>query len=399
MSRFCKACILVIVAALGLPGARAAEPLKIGVLTDMSGVIADASGRGSVVAAELAIADAGGRVLDRPVEIVSADHQFKADIGSGIARRWFDSENVEAIFDVPATVVATGVQNIAKERGKITVISGSGTQDLFGKYCSPTGFIWTFDTAVLPRATVASVSKSGAKRWYLVGPDYTFGHEMEQFAREAVAAQGGEVVGSMRAPIGTADFSSLLNFVQGARPDVLASSFGGHDGINMLKQASEFGLTQGGMKVASLFLLLTDVNGLGLQAMQGVYTTTAFYWDADADTRAFSKRFWERMQRPPTELQAGVYSAVTHYLKSVAAAGTVDGAAVANKMRELPVEDVTTRSAHIRPDGRVMRDMYLVQVKSPAESKGPWDYYKIVATIPAAETMSAAPSPACPSAQ
>ncbi|WP_322516796.1 ABC transporter substrate-binding protein [Rhodopseudomonas palustris] len=390
------------VAVLGLylwAGGAAAQPLKIGVLTDMSGVIADTVGRGSVVAAELAVKDFGGAVLGRPIELVSADHQLKPDVGLTIARRWYDEEQVEAIADIPVSTIALGIQNLARVKGKIALISGSGTLDLFGKSCSPTGFIWTFDTTVLPRATVLSVAQSGAKRWFAVGPDYSFGHQMEKAVAETVKEIGGEMVGSRRAAIGTADYASLLLAAQDAKPDVIASSFAGHDGVLLIENAVEFGLLERGIRIAGLMLFESDVHSLGLDRMRGIYTTSAFYWDTDENTRNFSKRFSEKMGRPPSALQAGVYSEVTHYLKAVKAAGTTSGPEVAKKMHELPISDLTTPSARIRADGRVMRDMFLLQVKSPAESKGPWDYFKIVRRIKPEELMSETPNPACKLAQ
>lgn len=388
----------IAVAVLGLylwAGAAAAQPLKIGVLTDMSGVIADTVGRGSVVAAELAVKDFGGAVLGRPIELVSADHQLKPDVGLTIARRWYDEEQVEAIADIPVSTIALGIQNLARAKGKIALISGSGTLDLFGKSCSPTGFIWTFDTTVLPRATVLSVAQSGAKRWFAVGPDYSFGHQMEKAVAETVKEIGGEMVGSRRAAVGTADYASLLLAAQDAKPDVIASSFAGNDGVLLIENAVEFGLLQKGIRIAGLMLFESDVHSLGLDRMKGIYTTSAFYWDADDNTRNFSKRFSEKMGRPPSALQAGVYSEITHYLKAVKAAGTTSGPEVAKKMHELPISDLTTPSARIRADGRVMRNMLLLQVKSPAESKGPWDYFKIVRRIKAEELMSDTPNPAC----
>lgn len=376
-------------------GAVYGEPLKIGVLTDMSGVIADTVGRGSVVAAELAVSDAGHSVLGRSIEIVSADHQLKPDVGLTIARRWFDEEHVEAIADVPVSTIALGIQNLAHTKGKIALISGSGTLDLFGKACSPTGFVWTFDTTVLPRATVLSAAQAGVKKWFAVGPDYSFGHQMERAVAETVSETGGQMLGSRRAAIGTSDYASLLLAAQEAHPDAIASSFAGHDGVLLIENAVEFGLLQKGIRIAGLMLFESDVHSLGLDRMQGIYTTTAFYWDTDDNTRSFAKRFAEKMGRPPSALQAGVYSSIMHYLKAVKAAGTTSGPEVAKKMRELPISDLTTPLARIRADGRVMRDMFLVQVKSPSESKGPWDYFKIVRRMKPDELMTEAANPDC----
>jgi branched-chain amino acid transport system substrate-binding protein len=384
----------------GLAASAAAEPsLKVGVLTDMSGVLADATGSGSVLAAQLAAADMGGLVLGRPIEIISADHQLKPDVGLTIARRWYEVEGVDAIADLPVSTIALGIQNLANKLGKISLVSGSGTLELFGKSCSPTGFIWLFDTTVLPRATVLSMADTGLKKWFAVGPDYSYGHQMEQALADAVKQTGGAVVGTRRTAIGTPDFASLILSVDEAKPQILASAFAGHDATNLIRTASEFGLLQSGVKIASMMMFITDVDSIGLKLMSGVYTTTSFYWDIDDNTRSFSKRFWEKMNRPPTEFQAGVYSSVLHYLKAVKAAGTANGVEVAKKMRELPVSDPTTSSARIRGDGRVLRDMFMVQVKSPEESHARWDYYKVVRRIKAEEIMSAEPSAECAAAQ
>ncbi len=381
------------------PGvAQAAErPLKIGVLSDMSGAISDTVGPGSVVATELAVEDAGGSVLGRPIEIVSADHQYKPDSAGAIVRRWYDVEGVDVVADAAVSVVGLMVQGIAKEKGKIALISGSGSTDLFGKACSPTGFIWTFDTEQLAKAVVDGATASEAKSWYFLLPDFSFGKQLVGYATDEINRLGGTVAGSVRVAIGNSDFASPLTTAQASGAKVVGLAFGGHDLINSVKQAAEFGIGDAGQQIVAMFAMITDVNAIGLKAMQGAEVAETYYWDLDDDTRKFGKRFFERMKRYPTMLQAGVYSAVTHYLKAVAAASSTDAAVVAKKMREMPVNDLTTKNARIRADGRVIRDMYVFRVKKPSESKYPWDYYSLVKRLPGDELMSAKASADCPS--
>jgi branched-chain amino acid transport system substrate-binding protein len=396
----CARLAIVAIAASGVTHVgRAADALKIGVLTDMAGPTADLVGRGSVIAAEMAAEDAGGTVLGRRIEILSADHQYKSDVGAAIVRRWFDTEGVEAVADVTASVIALAVQGIAQEKKKIALISGSGSLDLFGKACSPTGFVWSFDTEVLPKTVVQGVMASGRKTWFFITPDFSFGKQMVAAATENVIKLGGSVAGTVRTSIGTGDFGSALNTAQGSGAQVLGLALGGHDLINAMKQASEFGVRERGQQIVTMFTMITDVHAIGLESMQGAELATAFYWDLDDDTRAFGKRFYERLKRFPTMLQAGVYSSVTHYLKAVKAAGTVDSAAVAKTMKDLPVEDLTTKGARIRGDGRVVRDMLLVRVKKPNESKYPWDYYTVLQRVPGEQLMSRDPSPDCMAAR
>jgi branched-chain amino acid transport system substrate-binding protein len=373
------------------------RPLKIGVLSDMSGTISDTVGAGSVVAAELAVEDAGGSVLGRPIEIMSADHQYKPDSAGAIVRRWYDVDGVDVVADAAVSVIGLMVQGIAKEKGKIALISGSGSTELFGKACSPTGFVWTFDTQQLARSIVDGAMTGGAKSWYFLLPDFSFGKQLVGYASDEVDRLGGNVVGSTRVAMGNSDFASPLTTAQTSGAKVVGLAFGGHDLINSVKQAAEFGIGKSGQQVVAMFAMITDVNAIGLKAMQGTEIAETFYWDLDEDSRKFGKRFFERVKRYPTMLQAGVYSEITHYLKAVAAVGTTDASAVAKKMREMPINDLTTKGAYIRSDGRVIRDMFVFKVKKPSESKYPWDYYELVKRLPGSEIMSADPSPDCAS--
>ena len=373
------------------------RPLKIGVLSDMSGTISDTVGAGSVVAAELAVEDAGGSVLGRPIEIVSADHQYKPDSAGAIVRRWYDVDGVDAVADAAVSVIGLMVQGIAKEKGKIALISGSGSTELFGKACSPTGFVWTFDTQQLARSIVDGAMAGGAKSWYFLLPDFSFGKQLVGYASDELDRLGGNVVGSTRVAMGNSDFASPLTTAQASGAKVVGLAFGGHDLINSVKQAAEFGICESGQQVVAMFAMITDVNAIGLKAMQGTEIAETYYWDLDEDTRKFGRRFFERMKRYPTMLQAGVYSGITHYLKAVTAAGSTDAGAVAKKMREMPINDLTTKNARIRGDGRVVRDMFIFKVKKPSESRYPWDYYTLVKRLPGNELMSSDPSPDCPS--
>ncbi len=394
-ARFRAAALLLAISLGGLlAGSGGAEAVKLGVLTDMSGVVADATGPGSVVAAELAAEDMGGTLLGRPIEIVSADHQLKPDVASTLVRRWFDQEGVDAVADLVVTPIALAAQQVARDKNKIVLISGAGSQALFGASCTPTSFVWMFDTALQTRTAARVATEPGAK-WFLISPSYSYGVEMEGLMREQIAARNGIVVGSTRLPVGTNDFSSAIASAQSSGARYLGFAQAGHDAIRLIQQAHEFGLAQAGIRLVAEFMFITDVNGVDQAVLDGMYNPETFYWDANDETRAFSKRFAARMKRPPTALQAGVYSSVLHYLKAVRAAGTTDAAKVAAVMRAAPVDDATIRNGRIRADGRLMRDMYLMQVKTRAETRYPWDYYKVVAQLPAAEIQSADPSPDC----
>ncbi|GAB2909478.1 ABC transporter substrate-binding protein [Paralcaligenes sp. KSB-10] len=359
-----------------------AAPIKIGVLTDLSGVVADATGKGSVEAARIAVEEAGGKVLDRPIEVIAADHQHRPDIGSAIARKWFDVDGVDVIVDLPNSSVALAVQNIAREKKKIVMFSSAGTTALSQGQCSPYGVQWTYTTYALARGTASAVVKAGEKNWFILATDYAFGKQLAKDTSEVVTANGGHVLGTVYHPLNTADFSSFLLQAQSSNAQIIALANAGGDTINAIKQAAEFGLGTGKQKLAAMLLMITDVHSLGLKVAQGTYLTTPSYWDANDGTRAFTKKFEARVGKPPTFLQAGVYGSVRHYLKAVKAAGTDQSDAVMAKMRQLPIDDPFSQHAQIRPDGLVVRDMLLAQVKTPEQSKKPWDYYNIIATIP-----------------
>jgi branched-chain amino acid transport system substrate-binding protein len=370
-------------------------PVKLGVLTDMSSLYADNGGQGSVVAAQMAVDDFKGRVLGRAIEIVSGDHQNKADVGSALTRRWLENENVEVILDVPNSAVALAVQGITREKKKIFLATGAATSRLTGDECSATGIHWTYDTYALSQGTTKAISRLGAKTWYFLSADYSLGAQLEADSRKVIDATGGRVVGAVKHPINTPDFSSFLLQAESSKAEVIALANAGGDFINAVKQAGEFGITRN-QKLAGLIVFITDVHSLGLQSAQGLLLSSAFYWDLNAETRAWSKRFIEKTQKVPTMIHAGTYGAVMHYLNAVAAAGTLDGPAVAAKMRETPVNDFMTKNGKIREDGRLVRDMYLFSVKSPEASKHRFDYYKLLATIPGEEAFRPMEEGGCP---
>jgi branched-chain amino acid transport system substrate-binding protein len=358
------------------------DAVKIGVLNDQSGLYADFGGRGSVIAAQMAAEDFGGKVLGKPIQILSADHQNKPDVGSNIARQWFDRDGVDAIADLTTSSVALAVQEIGKQNGKVTMTSGAATSRLTGDACSPTGFHWAYDTVALANGTGKAVVEEGLKKWFFLTADYAFGYALEKDVSEVVKASGGEVVGSVRHPLNTSDFSSFLLQAQGSGAQVIGLANAGTDTTTAIKQAAEFGIVAGGQHLAGLLLVLSDIHALGLETAQGLILTTGFYWDLDDESRAWSQRYFDRMQRMPNMIQAGVYSSIKHYLKAVESAGTDDGKVVAAKMKELPIKDMFARNGKVREDGRLVHDMYLARVKTPAQSKKPWDYYEIVRTIP-----------------
>ncbi|MFG1396074.1 ABC transporter substrate-binding protein [Roseixanthobacter pseudopolyaromaticivorans] len=382
---------------LALTAANAADgPVRIGVLNDQSGLYSEFGGIGSVEAAKMAVEDFGGKVLGRPIEILSADHQNKTDVGAATARKWFDEENVLAIADLTNSAVALAVQGMAKERGRITLSSGPATTRLTNEDCSPTGFHWPWDTYSQAVGTARAVLQDGGKSWYLVVVDYAFGHQMSADIAKTVAAGGGTVVGQVRYPTGAADFSSFLLQAQGSKAQIIGLANGGMDTINSIKQAAEFGITDGGQRLVGLAIMISDVNALGLKAAKGLIATTAYYWDRNDASRAFGERYMKKTGRMPDMIQAGVYSSVLHYLKAMQAANSDDGKVVAEKMREMPVNDFFVTNGKVRADGRMEHDMYLIQVKDPSESKYPWDYYKILRTIPAAEATMPLSESKCP---
>ncbi len=373
------------------------DVVKVGVLTDMNSLYADAMGPGSVVAARMAIEDFGGTVLGKKIELVSADHQNKPDIGGSIARQWIDTEKVDVIVDVPTSSVALAVQQIAREKKRITLMSGPASSDITGKFCSPYNVHWTYDTYALAKGTGTNVTKQGGSTWYFVTADYAFGQALERDTTKAVEQNGGSVIGSVRSPLNSADFSSFLLRAQASKAKVVGLALAGSDVSNAVKQAAEFGLVASGQRLAGLLLFLTDVKSLGLSTAQGLTITVPFYWDMNDETRAFAKRFMERHKgAAPDYAQAGVYSAVTGYLKAIKDAGTDDPDQVMAKLRATPINDFMTKNGKIREDGRLVRDFYLTEVKKPSESKGPWDLLKVIATIPGEEAVRPLSESECP---
>jgi branched-chain amino acid transport system substrate-binding protein len=372
--------------------------IRIGVLNDQSSLYADLSGQGSVVAAQMAIQDFGGTVNGTPVEVVSADHQNKPDVGSNIARQWYDVDGVDMIVDVPNSAVALAVNEVTREKNKVFLNSGAATSALTGDKCSPNTVHWTYDTWALANGTGKAVVQNGGDSWFFITADYAFGHALEQDTSEVVKENGGTVVGSVRHPLNTADFSSFLLQAQSSGAKVVGLANAGGDTTNSIKQASEFGIVQSGQQLAALLLFLTDVHALGLPVAQGLTFTEAFYWDQNDKTRAFSEKFAPQYRGiHPTMVHAGVYAATLHYLKALAALGSDgDGAAVVAKMKELPTDDPLFGQGKIREDGRKIHDMYLYQVKTPEESKAEWDYYTLRATIPAAEAFRPLEEGGCP---
>ncbi|MBB4260544.1 ABC transporter substrate-binding protein [Bradyrhizobium sp. CIR3A] len=378
--------LLVTLAALSLVSSASAEiakgTVKIGVLTDMSGPYADNVGAGSVLAARMAIEDYGGKVAGMPVEIISADHQNKADVGLGIARRWYDTEGVDAITEVVSSGVALAVQQLSREKDKVLLATGPGTPELTGKACSPNGVHWAYDNFALANVATAPLVQKGLKSWFFLTADYSFGQALEAEASKVVLANGGTVLGSAKHPLNSSDFSSYLLRAQASKAQVVGLANAGADMMNALKQANEFGLTTAGQSIAALLVNLPDIHALGLPSAKGLIFADSFYWDMNDKTREWSKRFMARFNgKAPGSLQAAVYGAVTHYLKAIDAAKSESGAALVAEMKKLPINDFYTVNASIREDGRVIRDMYLLQVKQPNESKYPWDYYKILDTV------------------
>ena len=359
--------------------------VKIGILNDQSGVYADFGGKSSVEAAKMAVENFGGKVLGVPVEIVDADHQNKADIASNIARQWYDTEQVDAIMELTTSSVALAVQAIAKEKKKIDIVTGAATTDLTGKACSPYGFHWAYDTHALAVGTGGALVKQGGDSWFFLTADYAFGYSLEQQTSDYVKASGGTVVGAVRHPLSTQDFSSFLLQAQSSGAKVIGLANAGLDTSNAIKQAAEFGITQGGQHLAALLFTLAEVHGLGLEAAQGLTLTEGYYWNRDDESRAFAKKFFARTGKMPNMIHTGTYSAVTQYLKAVQKAGTDETEAVAKQLHEMPVDDVFGRGGTVGANGRMIHDMYLLQVKKPSESKEPWDYFNVLATIPGKE--------------
>lgn len=396
----CTATLLAAVAVAVSGGAASAQisddVVKIGVLTDMSSLYADATGKGSVAAVQMAVADYGGKVKGKLIAVIYADHQNKPDVGVSIARNWYDNEKVDAIFDVPTSSVALPISALTREKNKININSGGGTSDLTGVACSPNTVHWTYDTYALSNVAGKAMVKRGEDTWFFVTADYAFGQALERDAANVVKENGGKVLGDVRHPLNSSDFSSFLLQAQASKAKVVALANAGGDTTNALKQAAEFGITQGGQKMIALLMEITDVHALGAKATQGLIVTDAFYWDRDDETRAFSKRFNEKVGHMPTMIQAGLYSATMHYLKAIEATGSDDSQKVMAQMRATPVNDFFAKNGKIRIDGRMVHDMYLFEVKKPEESKGEWDLYKLLATVPGDEAFRPLDKGNCP---
>jgi branched-chain amino acid transport system substrate-binding protein len=393
---------IALLLALALPFSASAEitgkVIKIGVLNDQSGLYADLAGPGSVVAAKMAAEDSGGKIGDATIEVIFADHQNKPDVGSNIARQWYDVDGVDVIVDVPTSSVALAVSQITREKNKVFLGSSPGTSDLSGKACSPNTIHWTYDTYALAHTTGSAVVQTGGDTWFFLTADYAFGQALERDTSAVVTSSGGKVLGSVKHPLNTTDFSSFLLQAQSSKAKVIGLANAGGDTINSIKAASEFGIVKGGQKLAGLLVFLSDIHALGLPTAQGLLLSESFYWDRDDKTRAFSKRYAERMNgRKPTMAQAGVYSAVLHYLKAVKALKSdSDGRAVVEQMKKTPTDDPAFGKGSIRQDGRKLHPMYLYEVKKPSESKGPWDYYKLVKEVPPEEAFRPLDKGDCP---
>ncbi|SFJ84719.1 ABC transporter substrate-binding protein [Bradyrhizobium sp. cf659] len=372
------------------------DVVKIGVLTDMSGQYSDLNGPGSLLAAQMAAADFGGKVLGKPIEIIGADHQQKADIGVGIARRWIENEKVDAISDVTNSAIALAVQQLTRDTNRVALFSSPGTTDLTGKQCSPTGFQWVYDNYSNAVGPMKALIDKGNDTFFIITADFAFGHSLEKIASEAIKANGGKVLGTIRHPFGANDLSAFLLPAQASKAKVIVLATAGKDMTTAIKQANEFGIIAGGQAVSAPVVFITDVHALGLSTAQGISFIEGFYWDQNDETRAFAKRFFEVRKVMPTAPQAGVYSSIRHYLEAIQAAGTDEAKAVAAKMRELPVDDFFAKGGKVREDGRMVHDMLLVQVKKPSESKQSWDYYNVVATVPGEQAFQSLAQSECP---
>ncbi|WP_314948725.1 ABC transporter substrate-binding protein [Bradyrhizobium cosmicum] len=371
-------------------------PLKIGVLSDFSSVYSDIGGQGNVEATKMAIEDFGGQMFGKPIDMLSADVLNKPDVASTIARKWWETEGVDMIIDLPTSATALAVMELSKQYEKIMIVTDAASSDITGKSCSPYTAHWTYDTYANAHTVGSAIVKNGGDSWFFLTADYVFGHSVERDTGEVVKAAGGKVLGSVKHPLNTADFSSFLLQAQASKAKIIGLANGGGDTINAIKQAGEFGIVAGGQNLAAIVMFISDVHSLGLKLAQGLIITEAYYWDLNDKTRAFGKRFIERIKRMPTMNQAATYSATLHYLKAVQAAGTKDTKTVMAKMRELPVKDAFTDNGTLREDGRMVHSMYLFQVKKPEESKGPWDYYKLLAEVPADQAFRPLKDGGCP---
>ncbi len=396
LKTFITACICWILASAPCAYAADSGPVKIGVLTDLSGLYADIGGPGAVDAVRMAVEDFDGSVLGRPIEVIEGDTQNKPDVAAAIARQWYDVGGVKMIIDLPSSPIALAVQKLSKDKDRISIVTGAGSDTLTGKDCSPTGVHWVYDTYSTGKATVDAVVQRGGDSWFLVQLDQVFGAALAKEVTVELAEKGGKLVGVVRHPLNTSDFSSFILQAQASKAKVVGLANAGGDTINSLKQAQEFRLMQGGQQLVSLLMFISDVKSIGLQAAQGLLLTEAFYWDLNDESRAFSKRFFERNKRMPTSNQAGDYSATLHYLKAVKAAGTDEATQVMAKMRAMPIKDPFTQDGRLRVDGRMVHDIYLMQVKKPEESKGPWDVYQVLQTIPGDQAFRPLSESDCP---
>jgi branched-chain amino acid transport system substrate-binding protein len=387
-----------VVAACGLLFAvpASAQGVKIGILNDQSGVYADYGGKFSFEAAKMAIEDFGDSLLGQKIEIISADHQNKPDLATSIARRWYEVEGVDMITELTTSSVALAIQELSKEKKKIDIVVGAATSRITGDACTPYGFHWAYDTHALAVGTGGALVEAGGNTWFFMTADYAFGYALEKDTGDLVKAKGGQVLGSVRIPLNSSDFSSFLLQAQSSKAKIIGLANAGLDTTNSIKQAAEFGIVAGGQKLAGLLLTLAEVHGLGLQAAQGLVLTEGFYWDQNDKTRAFSERFLKRTGRMPNMIQAGTYSATLQYLKAVKAAGTKDSDAVAKKLKELPVDDMFAQGGKVLQNGRMVHDLYLFEVKKPSESKKPWDYYKQLAIVPGDKAFPSAKDSGCP---
>jgi branched-chain amino acid transport system substrate-binding protein len=371
-------------------------PLKIGVLTDFQSVYSDIGGKGNVEATRMAIEDFGGTMFGKPIEMISADAQLKADVAAAIVRKWYENENVDMIIDMPTSATALAGMELSKQFEKLMIVTDAASSDITGKSCSPYTIHWTYDTYANAHAVGGAIVKNGGDTWFFITADYIFGHSIERDTGEVVKAAGGKVLGSARHPLNTPDFSSFLLQAQASKAKIVGLANGGSDTINAIKQASEFGIVAGGQNLAGIVMFISDINSLGLKLAQGLIITEAYYWDLNDRTRAFGNRFFERMKKMPTMNQASTYSATLHYLNAVKAAGTRETKAVLAKMRETPVRDAFTDNGFVREDGRMVHSMFLFEVKKPEESKYPWDYYKVLSEVPGDQAFRPLKDGGCP---
>ncbi|SDD18749.1 amino acid/amide ABC transporter substrate-binding protein, HAAT family [Bradyrhizobium brasilense] len=386
----------LIAAVLAGPALAQQAPLKIGVLTDFQSVYSDIGGAGNVEATKMAIEEFGGSMFGKPIELVTADALNKADVAATITRKWYEAENVDMIIDMPTSATALAGMEMSKQFEKIMIVTDAASSDITGKSCSPYTLHWTYDTYANAHTVGSAIVKNGGDTWFFITADYLFGHSIERDTGDVVRAAGGKVIGSARHPLNTPDFSSFLLQAQASKAKIIGMANGGADTINTIKQASEFGIVAGGQNLAGIVMFISDIHSLGLKLAQGLIITEAYYWDLNDRTRAFGKRFFERMKRMPTMNQAATYSATLHYLNAVKAAGTKETRPVLAKMRATPVRDAFTDNGVVREDGRMVHSMFLFEVKKPEESKAPWDYYKVLAEVPGDQAFRPLKDGGCP---